>query len=68
MQNRESAEIAVVGNEGVVGVSLFIGSDSTANRARLQSAGRAFRLMAALMKEKFYQGGPVLHLLLRYKH
>src|SRR5450631_435654 len=66
MQNGESAEIAVVGNEGVVGVSLFMGGDSTASRARVQSAGRAFRLMAALMKEEFYRGGPVLHLLLRY--
>jgi CRP-like cAMP-binding protein len=66
MQNGESAEIAVVGNEGVVGVSLFMGGDSTASRARVQSAGRAFRLTAPLMKEEFNQGGPMLHLLLRY--
>jgi CRP-like cAMP-binding protein len=66
MHNGESAEIAVVGNEGVVGVSLFMGGESTASRARVQSAGGAFRLTAAVMKEEFYQGGPVLHLLLRY--
>src|SRR5450432_20856 len=66
MQNGESAEIAVVGNEGVVGVSLFMGGDSTSSRARVQSAGGAFRLTAELMKEEFYRAGPVLHLLLRY--
>src|SRR6202161_3363799 len=66
MQNGESAEIAVVGNEGVVGVSLFMGGDSTPSRAVVQSAGGAFRLAAHLMKEEFYRGGPVLHLLLRY--
>jgi CRP-like cAMP-binding protein len=66
MQNGESAEIAVVGNEGVVGVSLFMGGDSTPSRAVVQSAGGAFRLAAQLMKEEFYRGGPVLHLLLRY--
>src|SRR6202140_3450171 len=63
MQNGESAEIAVVGNEGVIGVSLFMGGDSTASRARVQSAGAAFRLTAPLMKEEFYRAGPVLHLL-----
>src|ERR1700720_166591 len=66
MQNGESAEIAVVGNEGVVGVPLFMGGDSTPSRAVVQSAGGAFRLAAHLMKEEFYRGGPVLHLLLRY--
>jgi CRP-like cAMP-binding protein len=66
MQNGESAEIAVVGNEGVIGVSLFMGGDSTASRARVQSAGGAFRLTAPLMKEEFNLGGPVPHLLLRY--
>jgi CRP-like cAMP-binding protein len=66
MQNGESAEIAVVGNEGVVGVSLFMGGDSTSSRARVQSAGGCFRLTAELMKEEFYRAGPVLHLLLRY--
>lgn len=66
MKNGESAEIAVVGNEGVVGVSLFMGGESTSSRALVQSAGDAFRLTAELMKEEFYQAGPVLHLLLRY--
>jgi CRP-like cAMP-binding protein len=66
MKNGESAEIAVVGNEGVVGVSLFMGGESTSSRALVQSAGGAFRLTAELMKDEFYQAGPVLHLLLRY--
>jgi CRP-like cAMP-binding protein len=66
MQNGESAEIAVVGNDGVVGISLFMGGDSTSSRALIQSAGGAYRLTAPLMKEEFDRGGPVLHLLLRY--
>jgi CRP-like cAMP-binding protein len=66
MQNGESAEIAVVGNDGVVGISLFMGCDSTSSRALIQSAGGAYRLGAQLMKEEFDRGGPVLHLLLRY--
>jgi CRP-like cAMP-binding protein len=66
MQNGESAEIAVVGNEGVIGVSLFMGGESTPSRALVQSAGGSFRLTAQLMKEEFYRAGPVLHLLLRY--
>jgi CRP-like cAMP-binding protein len=66
MQNGDSAEIAVVGNEGVVGVSLFMGGESTPSRAVVQSAGGGFRLTAQFMKEEFQRGGPVLHLLLRY--
>jgi CRP-like cAMP-binding protein len=66
MQNGESAEIAVVGNDGVVGISLFMGGDSTSSRSLIQSAGGAYRLSAQLMKEEFDRGGPVLHLLLRY--
>jgi CRP-like cAMP-binding protein len=66
MQNGESAEIAVVGNDGLVGVSLFMGGDSTSSRALIQSAGGAFRLPAQLMKEEFDRGGPALHLFLRY--
>ncbi|MFM9925220.1 Crp/Fnr family transcriptional regulator [Variovorax sp. H27-G14] len=65
MENGSSAEIAVVGNEGVVGISLFMGGESTTNRAVVQSAGRAFRLPAAVLKEEFKRS-PVLHLLLRY--
>jgi CRP-like cAMP-binding protein/hemerythrin superfamily protein len=66
MQNGESAEIAVVGNDGVLGIALFMGGDSTSSRALVQSAGGAYRLTAQLMKEEFDRGGPVLHLLLRY--
>ncbi|AMM26467.1 Crp/Fnr family transcriptional regulator [Variovorax sp. PAMC 28711] len=65
MENGASAEIAVVGNEGVVGISLFMGGESTTSRAVVQSAGRAFRLAAEVMKEEFKRA-PVLHLLLRY--
>ena len=66
MENGASAEIAVVGNEGIVGVSLFMGGDSTPSRAVVQSGGEGFRLSAPLMKEEFDRAGPVLHLLLRY--
>ena len=65
MENGASAEIAVVGNEGVVGISLFMGGESTTSRAVVQSAGRAFRLSAEIMKDEFKRA-PVLHLLLRY--
>jgi CRP-like cAMP-binding protein len=66
MENGGSAEIAVVGNEGIVGVSLFMGGESTPSRAVVQSAGMGFRLKAQIMKNEFYRAGPVLHLLLRY--
>ena len=66
MKNGESAEIAIVGSEGMVGVSLFMGGDSTSSRALIQSAGGAYRLNAQLMKQEFNRGGPVLHLFLRY--
>jgi len=66
MKNGESAEIAVVGSEGVVGVPLFMGGGSTSSRALVQSAGGAYRLSAELMKREFDNGGPVMHLLLRY--
>lgn len=66
MENGESAEIAVVGNEGIVGISVFMGGESTSSRAVIQSAGLGCRLEAAVMKEEFARGGPVLHLLLRY--
>jgi CRP-like cAMP-binding protein len=66
MQSGASAEIAVVGNEGIVGISLFMGGDSTSSRAVVQSAGHGFRLKAQIMKEEFNRAGPVLHLLLRY--
>jgi len=66
MEDGASAEIAVVGNEGLVGVSLFMGGESTPSRAVVQSAGHGFRLEAELMKDEFNRAGPVLHLLLRY--
>jgi CRP-like cAMP-binding protein len=66
MENGASAEIAVVGNEGILGISLFMGGESTPSRAVVQSAGQGFRLKAQLMKVEFARAGPVLHLLLRY--
>jgi CRP-like cAMP-binding protein len=66
MEDGSSAEIAVVGREGIVGVSLFMGGHSTTSRAVVQSAGRGFRLKANLMMQEFNRAGPVLHLLLRY--
>ena len=66
LENGASAEIAVVGNEGLVGVSLFMGGESTPSRAVVQSAGKGFRLSAQAMKDEFNRGGAVLHLLLRY--
>jgi CRP-like cAMP-binding protein len=66
LENGASAEIAVVGNEGLVGVSLFMGGGSTPSRAVVQSGGQGFRLSAQAMKEEFDRAGPVLHLLLRY--
>ena len=61
-----SAEIAVVGKAGVVGVWLFMGGESTPSRAVVQSAGKGFRLRATLLKHEFNTSGPVMHLLLRY--
>ena len=60
-----SAEIAVVGHEGLVGVSLFMGGESTPSRAVVQSAGQGYRLASRILKEEFNRA-PVLHLLLRY--
>ena len=66
LENGASAEIAVVGKEGIVGISLFMGGESTPNRAVVQSAGKGFRLGADALKSEFNRAGPVLHLLLRY--
>jgi CRP-like cAMP-binding protein len=66
MENGASAEIAVVGNEGLVGISLFMGGGSTPSRAVVQSAGGGFRMRASSLKEEFDRSGTVLHLLLRY--
>ena len=66
MEDGASAEIAIVGNEGILGISLFMGGDSTPSRAVVQSAGHAFRLRAELLKDEFGRFGPTMHLLLRY--
>jgi CRP-like cAMP-binding protein len=66
MEDGASAEIAIVGNEGILGVSLFMGGESTPSRAVVQSAGHGFRLKAALLKSEFGRFGPTMHLLLRY--
>lgn len=66
MVDGASAEIAVVGNEGVIGVSLFMGGETTPSRAVVQSAGHAYRLTGRALKEEFIRGGAMQHLLLRY--
>ncbi|MDM0022850.1 Crp/Fnr family transcriptional regulator [Variovorax saccharolyticus] len=66
LENGASAEIAVVGREGIVGISIFMGGGSTPNRAVVQSAGKGFRLSAKALQDEFNRAGPVLHLLLRY--
>ncbi|MDO8889469.1 MAG: Crp/Fnr family transcriptional regulator [Hydrogenophaga sp.] len=61
-----SAEIAVVGSEGLVGISLFMGGGSTPSRAVVQSSGMGYRLPAEVVQAEFERSGPVMHLLLRY--
>jgi CRP-like cAMP-binding protein len=60
------AEIAVVGRDGMIGISMFMGGGSTSSRGVVQSAGRALRLPTAFLVEEFERGGPTMHLLLRY--
>jgi len=66
MEDGSSAEIAVVGNDGVIGVSLFMGGQTTPSRAVVQSAGHAYRLRGQVLREEFERAGPMQHLLLRY--
>ena len=66
MTNGASAEIAVVGNDGLVGISLFMGGGTTPSRAVVQSAGNAYRLKARTLLSEFEFGGALQHLLLRY--
>ena len=66
LENGASAEIAIVGNEGIVGISLFMGGETTPSRTVVQSAGKAIRLNANFLKNEFNQSLPVMHLLLRY--
>ncbi|MDP3668689.1 MAG: Crp/Fnr family transcriptional regulator [Telluria sp.] len=66
LENGGSSEIAGVGNEGVLGISLFMGGDTTPSRAVVQTGGFGYRLPSRILMEEFNQAGPVLRLLLRY--
>jgi len=66
MEDGASAEIAIVGNCGLVGISLFMGGESTPSRAVVQSAGNGYRLRASVLKKEFAMGGNLQHLALRY--
>src|ERR1700688_2525396 len=66
MKNGAPGEIAVIGNEGLVGVSIFMGGASTPSRAVVQSAGRGYRLNSHLLKKEFAENLPVLHLFLPF--
>jgi CRP-like cAMP-binding protein len=66
MEDGASAEIAIVGNEGILGISLFMGGETTPSRAVVQSAGYGFRLRAKLLTDEFGRFGPMMHLLLHY--
>lgn len=66
LENGSSAEIAIVGNEGIVGISIFMGGESTSSRAVVQSAGKGYRLKSKIIFDEFNRSGPVMHLLLRY--
>ena len=66
MEDGSSAEIAIVGNEGVVGIALFMGGETTPSRAVVQSAGFGYRVKGRIVKSEFHRGGELQHLLLRY--
>jgi CRP-like cAMP-binding protein len=66
LANGSSAEIAVTGNEGLVGISLFMGGETTPSRAVVQSAGWGYRLRGEVLRREFESGGVLQHLLLRY--
>jgi len=66
MEDGSSAEIAIVGNEGVVGIALFMGGESTPSRAVVQSAGNGYRLKASILKTEFALGGRLQYLALRF--
>ena len=66
MEDGASAEIAVVGNDGIIGISLFMGGESNPSRAVVQSAGQSYRLRAELLLQEFNRTGAMMHLLLRY--
>lgn len=66
MEDGASAEIAIVGNEGLVGIALFMGGETTPSRAIVQSAGQAYRMQAEFVRNEFFLAGPVQQLFLRY--
>jgi CRP-like cAMP-binding protein len=66
LENGSSAEICVVGNDGVIGVSLFMGGETTTSRAIVQSGGSAYRLSGRRLKQEFERQGETMHILLRY--
>lgn len=66
MENGSTAEMGLVGNDGVVGVALFLGGDTTPNRAIVQIAGDALRMKAKVFQAEFARGGPLQRLLLLY--
>jgi CRP-like cAMP-binding protein len=66
LESGASAEISVVGNEGLIGLALFMGGETTPSRAIVQSGGQAYRLRGAVMKEEFNRHGELLVLMLRY--
>ena len=66
MESGASAEIAITGNEGLVGISLFMGGESTSSRAVVQSAGNGYRMKASVLKREFALGGELQHLALRF--
>ncbi len=66
LENGSSAEIAVVGNEGCVGVAIFMGGQSTLSSSVVQSAGKSYRIKAGVILEEFGKAGPMMHLFLRY--
>jgi len=66
MEDGASAEIAIVGNEGIIGVALFMGGETTPSRAVVQSAGYAYRLKGQLLRREFTRSAAMQHLLLRY--
>lgn len=66
LENGASTEIAVVGHEGLIGISIFMGGETTPNRAVIQSAGKSFRVPSHFVKDEFHRSVEVMHLLLRF--
>ena len=66
MEDGASAEISVVGNEGLIGIALFMGGETTPSRAIVQSAGHAYKLIGQLLKDEFHRNGQMQLKLLRY--